>query len=75
MPEKKFEKALEELEKIVQDLEDTELPLDEAMALFEKGIKLSRFCTKKLEEAERKVEMLVRDEKGNLKKTEFDEEE
>ena len=73
MPKKNFEKALEELENIVQRLEDTDMTLDEAMALFEDGIKLSHFCTKKLEEAEKKVQILIRDENKGLKKTAFDE--
>jgi len=64
MAKKKFEDALKELESIVQKLEDADLPLDEALALFEDGIKLSRYCTQKLDEAEKKVEILLRDEQG-----------
>lgn len=72
MIKKNFEEALEELEKIVQRLEDAELPLDEALSLFEEGIKLSRFCSKKLDEAEKKVEILLKDENGNLHQEPFE---
>ncbi len=61
-----FEKALERLENIVSELEKGELELEEALQLFEEGMKISRFCTAKLEEAERKVEILLRDNQGNL---------
>ncbi len=75
MAKKKFEKALEELEKIVQRLEDSELPLDEALSLFEEGIKLSRFCSQKLDEAEKKVQILLKDDNGNISQELFDEQE
>ena len=73
MAKKKFEESLEKLEKIVQRLEDANLPLDEALSLFEEGIKLSRFCSQKLEEAERKVEILLKDDSGNLSQEPFEE--
>ena len=72
MIKKNFEEALEALEKIVQRLEDAALPLDEALSLFEEGIKLSRFCAKKLDEAEKKVEILLKDENGNLYREPFE---
>ena len=75
MAKKKFEKALEDLEQIVQRLEDASLPLDDALSLFEEGIKLSRFCSQKLDEAEKKVEMLLKDESGGLSREPFDESE
>lgn len=59
MAEKKFEAALTELEEIVGKLESEELPLEDSLDLFEKGIKLSRLCTKKLSEAETKVDALL----------------
>ena len=59
MAKKKFEDALADLEKIVQRLEDPDVPLDEAVGLFEDGIKLSRFCAQKLDEVEKRVEMLL----------------
>jgi exodeoxyribonuclease VII small subunit len=73
MAEKKFEEALHELETIVQRLEDAELPLDEALTLFEEGIKLSKLCAQKLDKAEKKVEVLLKDESGNLQRKSFQE--
>jgi exodeoxyribonuclease VII small subunit len=61
-----FEKAIEELKGIVSKLEGGNLPLEEALSLFEKGIKLSKYCNQKLDEAEKKVEILLRDENGKL---------
>jgi exodeoxyribonuclease VII small subunit len=60
-----FEVSLEELEKIVRRLEDGDLPLDESLELFEKGVRLSRECRERLNQAERKIEVLLRDEDGN----------
>ena len=59
-----FEKAFQDLEKIVQRLESEELPLDESLHLFEEGIRLSRFCNQKLEEVEKKIELILADAKG-----------
>ena len=59
-----FEKAFQELEKIVQRLEGEELPLDESLQLFEEGIRLSRFCHQRLEEVEKKIETILADAKG-----------
>ena len=56
-----FEKAFQQLEKIVQRLESEELPLDESLQLFEEGIGLSRFCNQKLEEGEKKIELVFLD--------------
>jgi exodeoxyribonuclease VII small subunit len=55
-----FENALKRLEEIVQKLEGGELSLDESLKLFEEGIELSRLCTKRLSEAETKVEKLIK---------------
>ncbi len=55
-----FETSLAELEKIVKELESGDLPLERALALFEKGISLSESCRKQLEEAETKVEILLK---------------
>lgn len=57
-----FEQGLKELEGIVKDLEQGELPLEKSLELFEKGVKLSEACRKQLQEAETKVEILVRKE-------------
>jgi exodeoxyribonuclease VII small subunit len=70
-----FEKALAELEQIVAKLEKGALSLNESLALFEKGVKLSRFLRSELDKAERKVEILLKDEKGNLKAGDFEAEE
>ncbi len=59
-----FEKAFQELEQIVKRLESEEMPLDESLQLFEKGIRLSRFCNQKLEEVEKKIELILADSKG-----------
>jgi len=59
-----FERAFQELEEIVKRLESEELPLDESLQLFEKGIRLSRFCNQKLEEVEKKIELILADAKG-----------
>jgi exodeoxyribonuclease VII small subunit len=67
-----FEKALAELEQIVAKLEKGGISLNESLALFEKGIKMSRFLRGELDKAERKVEILLKDEKGNLKAEDFD---
>lgn len=60
----KFEKALERLETIVTELERGELSLDESLKIFEEGVKLSKTCLKMLDDAERKVEILVKDKDG-----------
>ena len=59
-----FEKAFQQLEGIVKRLESEELPLDESLQLFEQGIALSRFCNQKLEEVEKKIEVILADAKG-----------
>lgn len=59
-----FEKAFQQLEKIVQRLEGEEIPLDESLGLFEEGIRLSRFCHQRLEEVEKKIELILADAKG-----------
>ena len=72
MAKKNFEKALADLENIVQRLDENDLSLDEALSFFEEGIKLSRFCSQKLDAVENKVEILLRDDEGNLKKEPFE---
>jgi len=69
-----FETALKRLEEIVTRLENGELTLDSALQLFEEGIKLSRFCHTKLEEAERRVEILVKNNSGQPKAVAFESE-
>jgi exodeoxyribonuclease VII small subunit len=60
----KFEEALARLEAIVVELERGQLPLDDSMRIFEEGMKLSKTCLKMLEDAERKVEILIKDKDG-----------
>ncbi|MCU1348136.1 MAG: Exodeoxyribonuclease small subunit [Acidobacteria bacterium] len=67
-----FEKSFQQLEKIVQRLEAEELPLDEALRLFEEGIGLSRFCNQKLEEVEKKIELILADAKGEARTEPFE---
>jgi len=74
MAEKKFERALARLEEIVQKLEQGDLPLEQSLKLFEEGIRLSRICNSRLEEAERKVEILLKDKAGNMVANPFEEE-
>lgn len=59
-PAKSFEAGLEELEQIVKQMESGDLPLERALDLFERGVRLSDECRKQLEEAETRVETLVR---------------
>jgi exodeoxyribonuclease VII small subunit len=67
-----FEAALKELEGIVKQLETGEAKLEESLQLFERGIRLSRFCSQKLEEAEKKIEMLVKDSRGEYSAVPFE---
>ncbi len=67
MEYKDFENALKRMEKIVAELEKGEVALEKAMQLFEEGVKISQFCSAKLDEAERKVELLVAGPRGELK--------
>lgn len=69
----KFEEKISELEKIVAKLEDGTISLDESISLFEKGIKLSKECQKILDDAEKKISVLMEDGNGNMKAAEFPE--
>jgi len=66
MPTKTFEGAVEQLEQIVKELETGDLPLEKAMKKFEEGVRLSKFCSKKLDETEKRITVLLENEKGNL---------
>ena len=72
MPKEKFEDALNKLETIVSKLEEGDIPLEESLKLFEEGIRLSRLCNQKLDEAEKKVEILLKGKDGRLKPQPFD---
>ncbi len=69
-PAASFEGSLDELEKVVKELESGDLPLERSLALFEKGMALSEQCRKQLEDAETRVEMLIRKE-GKLQPEPF----
>ena len=69
-----FETALKKLEEIVKKLENGDLSLDSALELFEEGVKLSRFCHSKLEEAERRVEILLKNDSGQMRSVPFESE-
>ena len=73
MAEMKFEEALKKLERIVGDLENGEIPLDESLEKYEEGIALSRMCMKKLEAAKKKVEVLLKNDDGSVELKPFDE--
>ena len=67
-----FEKAINDLEKIVKALESGDLPLEKALEKFEAGIKLSRYCTETLDDAERRITLLTADETGEPVEKPFD---
>ncbi len=71
--EKSFEASLKELEEIVEQLEGGDLPLEKSLELFEQGVHLSRNCHKRLDEAERKVEILLKGEDGAFSTSLFEE--
>jgi exodeoxyribonuclease VII small subunit len=67
-----FEASLEALERIVRELERGDLPLEKSLELFEQGIRLSRECQERLSQAERRIEVLMRDNQGKLVSAPFD---
>ena len=73
MAEIKFEEALKKLEKIVEDLEKGDLSLDEALKKYQEGIELSRLCSQRLENAKKKIDILVKNKKGEFELKPFDE--
>ena len=68
---KSFESSLEALEQIVRQLEEGDLPLEKSLELFEQGIRLSRECQDRLGQAERRIEVLLRDNQGRPTVSEF----
>ncbi len=72
MSDIKFEDALGRLEQIVDQLETGELPLETSLKVFEEGVALARRCAKYLEEAEKRIELLTKDEAGLLKTQPFE---
>lgn len=70
--ELKFEKALERLEKIVEELEAGNIPLEDALKKYEEGVRLSRTCSEKLTQAEKKIQILTQSLDGSLKREDFE---
>ena len=72
MPKTTFEQSMKKLEQIVQELESGDLPLEDAMKKFEEGIKLSNQCSEKLDETEKKITILLQDQKGDVLEKPFE---
>ena len=68
----KFEEALARLEGIVTRLEGGDLPLEEALGIFEEGVRLTRHCSRRLTEAERKVSILLKNAQGQIEERPFE---
>ena len=66
-----FEETMQELEKIVKELEEGNLNLDQSVEKFEEGMKLSKNASKYLEDAEKKITVLVQDKEGNIEEQDF----
>ncbi|MGD8990572.1 MAG: exodeoxyribonuclease VII small subunit [Desulfobacterales bacterium] len=66
MAPKTFEQSMKQLERIVEELEDGELPLEKAIKKFEEGIKLTQFCSAKLDETEKRVSVLLKNADGQV---------
>ena len=71
--QKSFESSLRELEQIVERLEAGDLPLEQSLDLFEQGVRLSRECQRRLDEAEQKVEILLKGDDGTVRAVSYDE--
>lgn len=67
-----FEKAMAQLEEIVRELESGDLTLETAMKKFEEGMKLSKYCSRMLDDTEKKIRLLMSDEEGNVIEEPFD---
>ena len=70
--EPSFETAVERLEAIVEQMESSKLPLDELLTRYEEGVKLVKFCSEKLNAAEKKIEIITRTANGDLQTEEFE---
>lgn len=66
-----FEKAMKKLEQIVHELESGDQPIEKALIKFEEGVQLSKLCSKKLEETEKRVTILLQDQQGNISEIPF----
>lgn len=74
MSDKSFEESLAKLEKIATEIEKGDLGLEQAISEFEKGIKLSKECSEKLDDAEKRINILVKNENGEMTEEEFEQE-
>jgi exodeoxyribonuclease VII small subunit len=72
MAKKTFEQSLDRLEKIVQELESGDLPLEKAIKKFEEGVQLSKWCSRKLDETEARINILMQDQEGNVSESPFE---
>jgi exodeoxyribonuclease VII small subunit len=72
MAKKSFESAIEQLDTIVRELETGDIPLEQAIKIFEEGIKLSQLCTKRLDETEEKMSLLIKAADGQLTNIPFE---
>lgn len=70
--EKSFEEAMQDLEQIVSRLEKGDVSLEESISNFQQGIELSRYCAAKLDDAEKKISILLQNDEGNLIEKDFD---
>ena len=66
MAKKTFEQSLKQLERIVQELESGDLPIEKALKKFEEGIQLSKFCSQALDETEKRISVLLKDQQGKI---------
>jgi exodeoxyribonuclease VII small subunit len=71
MAQKTFEQSMKNLERIVQELEAGDLPLEKAIKKFEEGIKLTKLCSEKLDETEKKISILLKNSEGQMTEKPF----
>ena len=71
MAKKTFEQAMKQLEQIVQDLDSGDMPLEKAIKTFEEGIQLSKFCSEKLDETEKRITILMQRDNGKVSEAPF----
>ena len=71
MAKKTFEQAMKQLEQIVQDLESGDMPLEKAIKTFEEGVQLSKFCSQKLDETEKRITILMQNSDGKIAEVPF----
>ncbi len=72
MSKQTFESAIKKLEKIIEDLESGDLPLERAVKKFEEGMRLSAYCSRVLDETERKISLLIEDADGQVREVPFE---